>query len=1088
MVVATAVLTGALMVGDSVRLSLRALAVQRLGPIDHAMVASRFFEESLALRIGASPDFAKSFEQIHAGILVRGGASTEDRKERTAGVQIGALTGNWIAVAKNSCVINSELASSLPSIKPGEKVIYAIPKLEDGPRDATLARRGRGDVISDITVQPQVSRVTKATEFEGMFNLSGGQRAPRNAWLNLADLQEAVGQSGRANLLLVHAKSTGESPDQASELQRIAHRVMTLGDYGLKMSPGGGQREAVLTTADTYLPRPIDEAADRAAKLTGVSVRRVSSYLINTVQNVGAKKEIHYAMIAGLNSLDQKPLQDDDVVLNQWAADQLAAKVGDEIRLEYYHREISGNLKEVASDRAGVGLLFHVVQILPMSGFGSDPTLTPAYKGLTDSGSISDWEAPAGLTIRKDWVTKADEAYWKRYNAAPKLFVSLNSAKKLWGGPFGDVTSLRVPAEKANEFSAELLKQIEPSMMGMSFRPIRAEQLAASSGSTDFGELFIYFSFFLIVAAVLLVAMLFRLNIEQRARQLGLLAAIGYTPKALRSMALKEGMIIAVMGSLIGLGGAVGYTALMMAGLRTWWFGAVGTSAMHLHVLPITLIYGFSASLIMAAIAILWGVWRVGRTSAGTLLAGGWATPTLGMKTRGKWGMRIGWLLLVFSGAMLASGLLKLISAQEAFLGGGTLLLIAAMILTAGRLRPKHGAAIIASFSSLGFRNASRHTARSVLTMGLIAFATFALVTVAALRGKAQEDTGDKKSGSGGYRLMARADIPLLGDLNTSAGRDVLAVSNPNDPLWSRLRFTQMRRWAGEDISCLNLTRPGSPTILSVPPGMVERNAFSFARSVKKVPNSWNVLEDPELSKEGIPVIADDETAEYILHLGLGQSISVTDQSGVNRKLILVATLSGSVFQGELLMAESNFTKLFPSQSGSGVVMIDVEPNDMVSASSMLASELGDFSVTVDRTADVLAMYSNVQNAYLSTFQVLGSLGLLLGTVGLAVVLLRGLIERKAEFAMLAAIGFRRVDRLRIVLAENALLLLLGLGIGTVCAIIAMLPELLQAGRKIHLIQLLLTLLGVLAAGMVSLIAAIWFGGKNITAADLRSE
>ena len=234
MVVATAVLTGAMMVGDSVRGSLRVLAVERLGPVDQAMVASRFFGQSLAERIGASPEFGRSFEQIHAGIIIRGGASNEAHSERTAGVQIGALAGNWVAVAKDSCVINGELASSLPGMKPGARVIYAIPKLEDGPKDATLARRGRGDVISDITVQPTLSSVVNPPAFEAMFNLSGGQRTPRNAWLNLADLQEAVGQPERANVLFVHAKSGGEDAGQAAGLQKILKKVIALDDYGLK--------------------------------------------------------------------------------------------------------------------------------------------------------------------------------------------------------------------------------------------------------------------------------------------------------------------------------------------------------------------------------------------------------------------------------------------------------------------------------------------------------------------------------------------------------------------------------------------------------------------------------------------------------------------------------------------------------------------------------------------------------------------------------------------------------------------------------------------------------------------------------------
>ena len=89
--------------------------------------------------------------------------------------------------------------------------------------------------------------------------------------------------------------------------------------------------------------------------------------------------------------------------------------------------------------------------------------------------------------------------------------------------------------------------------------------------------------------------MLFRLNIEQRARQLGLMSAVGFSPGALRMLALREGMALAIVGGVIGLGGAIGYTDLIMLGLRTWWIGAVGTTSMTLHVVPLTLVYGLLA-------------------------------------------------------------------------------------------------------------------------------------------------------------------------------------------------------------------------------------------------------------------------------------------------------------------------------------------------------------------------------------------------------------------------------------------------------------------------------------------------------------
>jgi ABC-type antimicrobial peptide transport system permease subunit len=156
--------------------------------------------------------------------------------------------------------------------------------------------------------------------------------------------------------------------------------------------------------------------------------------------------------------------------------------------------------------------------------------------------------------------------------------------------------------------------------------------------------------------------------------------------------------------------------------------------------------------------------------------------------------------------------------------------------------------------------------------------------------------------------------------------------------------------------------------------------------------------------------------------------------------------------------------------------------------SRLLAGELSDFSVTLDQTADVLAAYQNVQNTYLATFQVLGTLGLLLGAIGLAVVLLRSVVERRAELAMLAAIGFRRIDRLRMLLIENGVLLLLGLGVGTVCAVIAMLPTLIQTARHIHIWELLAALGFILLAGMAALLVAVWCSNRSITPADLRSE
>jgi cell division protein FtsX len=66
--------------------------------------------------------------------------------------------------------------------------------------------------------------------------------------------------------------------------------------------------------------------------------------------------------------------------------------------------------------------------------------------------------------------------------------------------------------------------------------------LAASRGATDFGEYFTYFSFFLVVSALMLASLFFRLGVEQRAREIGLLRSVGYTNARVTRLFVMEGV------------------------------------------------------------------------------------------------------------------------------------------------------------------------------------------------------------------------------------------------------------------------------------------------------------------------------------------------------------------------------------------------------------------------------------------------------------------------------------------------------------------------------------------------------------------
>lgn len=1092
MVVATAVLTGAMMVGDSVRASLAGLTRQRLGKVDDALIARRFFDQSLVGRLQQDPRILARYE-IAPAIVLQGGAANENETVRAGSVQVLAAGNDWVHVDPGHCILNGATAEALELGSPDEVVIVTVPSKPDEPREATLSRRSREDTLA--VMRANVWQIHTAPDMLSLFNPQGGQRTPQNLWVNLSDLQGQIDLGGRVNLVLAHDKTAGESSASADLLNQCLKQVVRLEDYGLALAPAGGKGEAALTSRAIYLDPPLVQAGQNVAAQSHIPLTKVTVNLINTVAVEGGKS-IHYAVAAGITRLADRELGDDEIALNQWTADQLGAKVGDRIHLNYYRRDSGGDLAEVGGDAAGFARGFRVVQILPMSSIGADPSLTPAYKGLTDADTIADWNPPQGVEINKRLVTKADEDYWHTYRAAPKLFLNFRTAQKLWADPLGSVTSLRIPADKAREFGDKLHDQLDPAAMGLVFQSIKARQLAASSGSTDFGEYFVYFSFFLIVAAALLVAMLFRLNVEQRARQIGVMSAVGFKPWGLRRLALGEGMTLALIGGLLGLPAAIAYTWLMMYGLRTWWRGAVGTSALHLSVGGATLAYGLVGSLLVAFTAILWAVWHVGRTHAATLLAGGWGGGTT-RRRGGRW-LRISGAILIASAlAIFASAAFERGSADEAFLSGGGLLLFGALLWLGGAMRPglrrPAGAVGVASIGRLGVRNASRHTARSVLAVGLISFAAFTLITVAAMKQGAPSNTGDVDSGAGGYRLIVDSGMPLLGDLNTAQGRQVLGMTDAADPLWSGVRFVNMRRWAGQDVSCLNLTQPTAPTILSVPPELMQPpdgqhdHRFTFAQSPKGVRNPWTLLDQPQ-EGDAIPVIADDATATYILHLKVGDTIDVTDAANASRPLRLVATLSNSIFQSELLMSDANFRRLFPAEGGFGVVLVECPGTQQASVRQALNTQLGEYAASAEPTAARLAQYLSVQNTYLSTFQALGALGLMLGTIGLAVVLVRTVIERRAELALLASLGFTRSDRSRLVLSENLFLLVLGLVVGGVCAIVGIIPAVRASAHTINYAALAATLFGVLLIGVVCSWAAVVLSGAHVSPADLRRE
>lgn len=216
-----------------------------------------------------------------------------------------------------------------------------------------------------------------------------------------------------------------------------------------------------------------------------------------------------------------------------------------------------------------------------------------------------------------------------------------------------------------------------------------------------------------------------------------------------------------------------------------------------------------------------------------------------------------------------------------------------------------------------------------------------------------------------------------------------------------------------------------------------------------------------------MPVVGDAATVDWGLKVSPGETIAVEDESGQTVPLRLVGVVANSMLQGSLLMAEDDFVRLFPSTSGYRVFLIDAPPDRVEAVRTRLADALADVGLEVTPAAERLAAFNEVINTYLSIFGSLGGLGLLLGSVGLGVVVLRNVLQRRSEFATLRAIGFKRPMLRWIVFAEHGALLLLGLACGVVCGIVSVTPALLSPGARVPYTSLTVTLAAVLGSGLL---------------------
>ncbi len=1125
---ATAVLTGALIIGDSVRGSLRHLVLDRLAKIDQLLVIDRFFRQELATELAGNLEYDEQALVVPAILFPAATVQSEgpNGKRMAAGVfVIGSDESFWQLESKQQrpskapksgeIVVNAPLANEL-GVKAGDTLVVRFGKADQVPADSPLGRRG-GQVAT--LAELKLSEIIPA-EGLGRFGLQPSQMSPRNAYVSLKDVQGALDVARRINSILVAAPSTKEEALDNSLTSRLI-------DYGLslkhaKLTFGEGDNAETIfdyysLSSDRLLVEPAAEQVASKA-LARLGARPVLTYLANSIEKIRGQESgvrsqkdtgIPYSTITAMDPAAGGPLVDvdgklldnlaeDEIVLTSWAAEDQQAKVGDRIRVAYFEPETTHGEEREAS------AVFRVKAIVPLTepkrGYtrrsgpvfeqrptaANDPDLTPEVKGITDQATIADWDPP--FPFDEGRVRSQDDAYWDNHRTTPKAYISLAAGQKLWGSRFGKVTSFRIPAGDdvtAESIERRFLDAVKSSgqRLGLEFQPIKAQGLKAASGTTPFDVLFLLLSMFIIAAALMLVWLLFLLGVEQRADEIGLLLALGWSRPKVRSLFTAEGAVVAMIGSGLGVLLGIGYAWLMLVALRTWWVGAIATPFLGMYVGPWSLVVGCVAGLAVSLLTIWFSLGRVKRAVVRSLMAGAIVPSAkysagrsvVGSKTRiRQW--FAGLLFVAAVGLAFYASRLGGEAQAGCFMAAGAALLTSLLLITNSRLREAGRRSTLLGGAVLGrlaVRNAGRNAGRSTTTIALVACAAFLIVTVSAFRMSPTDE------GVGGFDWLAESSQPIYDDLNSDAGRKEL-LADKADAL-SGTMVLSLRLKPGDDASCRNLYQPMQPRILGVTRQLIDyfeqpqlQARFSWsasaARTAEERRNPWQLLANDSCPDEAVPVVLDQNTAMYSLRLyqGVGEIFELS-YAGVGAvKFRVVGLLANSVLQGNLLISESDFKRLFPQINGYRFFLIRTPLGKREQVANVLEDRLGDEGFDAVNARKRLADLLEVQNTYISTFQSLGGLGLVLGTFGLAAVQLRSVFERRKELALMRASGFRRSKLGRMVLLENLVLLVGGLGLGTLAALVAVLPQMLLGAAHPPLLDLSILLGVVLVVGIAT--------------------
>lgn len=1044
----SAVISGSLMTGNSVRYSLRSSSVEKLGRTGIVINSGmRYFDQVISEKL-----LHNSGIKSTAILEMKGYCQNFATGESAFGVNIIGIDSSFLRfhgeeiteLLPGEVAVNVKLAEYL-GLNEGDDIMIRFDNITDIPSDAPFAPE-KGPGTSMVMKAGKILSPAQA----GNFSLAISQITPLNIFVNRTDIITEDGEPPSVNRLLI-AEDPGISVD---DIHNALRSVLTPEDIGLtiRLSERTGSHEII--SSRIFL----DESLTDQVKSVLPSAEPVITYMGNRFMS--GSNSTPYSFISGVPvSLFPGIPGGNSIVINEWLAEDLDLSEGDTIEVRWYSPDIANRLTEQSGR-------FLVAGVARMDGHESDPSLMPEFPGISGSESCSDWDA--GVPIDLKMIRPKDEEYWNRYKGTPKALISYETGKALWGSNYGPATSLRFPPEVTEADIRSALKgSLDPTRTGFTITDRKAEMIRAASQGTDFSTLFLSLGFFIILSSVILLVLVISTYLDARKAQIRTLFALGFTDRLTAKMLVLEAVIIAFAGALAGLAAGWLFNIAVIRALNSVWSGAVQTDTLVAGMAFYPVLTGFTATMVftLVIISLRTRSFLKGFKKAETGVHRG---PSRTLNTLFLIGCALS--ALVFFIVSLAYDEL----ATAFSFAAGAMLFITLVLLFRHIVlkRPVIGATgagrgrnvLTALYNSF-------NPSHAVMPLIFIGAGIFAIMITGINKMSISDRMLEPSGGTGGYLLWSELAVPVLGDLNSSAGRREFGL---DDEILSGLTFVHARRSQGDDASCLNLNNVAAPPLLGIDAGsFIDKGAFSFATRMKGTGrrNPWEMLDTPA-GDNVIYGIADQTVMQWGLKIRTGDTLVIRAENGEPLSIVIAAGLKASVFQGYIITGFRDFNRFFPSVSGSQILLADGDPELAGTYMEVLESRFINYGIRTETTAERLSSFFGVNNTYLTVFSILGSIGMVLGIAGLGFVMLRNYSRRRQEFALMMAAGYTARRIRRMIINDQVRILAGGIITGAVPALTATLPSL-RSGTDIPLTLFLIMVISIFSVGFASLLLAV---------------